>query len=118
MTTSQSYGPLQDPRYIFHILWIYLFVIWFSVSHSVSRYDACICFLAGLAELNVVYCAELNVVYCALIQSPQQNELRNIGILIPGIFLVLGSTDKKMKTVGAATRKIWGWEYSHLQKRH
>lgn len=110
MTTSQSYGPLQDPRYIFHILWIYLFIIWFSVSHSVSRYDVCICFLAGLAELNVVY--------CALMQSPQQNGLRNIGILIPGIFLVLGSTDKKLKIVGAATRKIWGWEYSHLQKRH
>lgn len=68
MTTSQSRGPHQDPRYISHILWINLFLIWFSVSHPVSRCDACICFLAGLAELNLV---------CwALLQSPQQNGLR------------------------------------------
>lgn len=41
----------------------------------------------------------------------------DIGVLIPGLVLVLGSTDQKLKVVGSAKRKIWGWEYSHLQKK-
>lgn len=101
LATSPSCGPLQDQRYISHILWINLFLIWFLVSHSVSRCDACICFLAVLAELNVVD--------CVFMQSPQQNGLRRwiLVYLLQVLFQFWGPQIKSWKWWFLPQERLW-----------
>lgn len=62
--------------------------------------------------------AELGMLSLAAESSAEWIKEVYIGVLIPGLLSVLGSTDQKLKMVKSTTRKFWGWEYSHLQKRH